>query len=249
MNIREIFRKRSAVETSSSKDTSTVKKASKYIDPVEVILANYSSEASEHYKKQVSDLAEERETLKMQLKTIRMPSGQITAHNERIQRINSHIIDLSNFNEALKLGYDPYVMSKNFYVGTINEGDCKKIGLVLRAPMPAKVVEKYNAAKKANIFDMLLVGSSDPSLFNYAPSLKSDPVLVGYVSKDGLRPDYASRLGDGRTLDSYWADHLSFVSIGRGVEVKNADGFLIANWDLGKEVQAALNKDHLSRNH
>lgn len=200
-----------------------------------------------------NQLLEERKILNEQLRTLRMPKGQKEAHKDRRTELDAQINGVRNIAEALRLGYSLYVMSPNFYVGAVNHNEpdhreekitdsrvgresrnFAKINLVFKAPMPATVIQKYNEAEATRLFDKFLVGSADPSLFEsviVAPSLKADPILVGYIKTDVARI-YESFLK--------WNLKEGKDDVLKGVNVGNATGFMIANWNLGIEVKAAL---------
>lgn len=175
--------------------------------------------------KELEALTSEYETLKSTQSRIKLPTGQKEIYRVRISVLETEIKSLWRIAEAIRQGYEPYTMSPNFHVGSVDGArsfpGLYEIEQKFNAPMPETVIKKYERARRDGLFDRILVGSADQSLFANIPApLTREPVMVGYIPT-GKGP-------------------ISYRDTRGGLQVNNLAGFLIAQWDLGVEVKAAL---------
>lgn len=162
----------------------------------------------------------------------RLPDEQRSVYHLRLTEIPDQIALRRRLALAIATGYDHYTIPGNFLVGFVEKPDrsrLRRVGLsvadalVFNAPIPGAAMKKYLDARDSELFDEIVVASIDRTLFrdlrgNPVPpqSMYKDPFLVGLVGAPQMF---------GRTLQ-----------VGpRGTNIQGAVGFLIAQWDLGRE--------------
>lgn len=114
--------------------------------------------------------------------------------------------------------FDPYFPPNSWHKGFLQKPSRARgnYSIYTRA-MPPLAIERYAVAKGTGLFDCFMVYSSDPNVFETMPELRRvDPVLVGWIGKEVWIQDGNVRFDDGNSVQ----------------------GFLIAQWDLGKDLQA-----------
>jgi len=154
----------------------------------------------------------------------RLPRGQRTVYRDRIRQIEAELEGTSKIISAIETGYEPYTIPETFYAGLVETRrpwqDSNGIWLRFNAPMPAEVLDKYEEARKSKLFDTFLVASPDRDLFEEISPITVEPFLVGYVktTPEGVR------------FSTNPSKKYKFQAFG-GV------GFLIAHWDLKKDLQ------------
>lgn len=166
---------------------------------------------------------------------IRMPRHQLEIYRQRIEQLESEIEEAGRLEEALRYGYQPYTPPADWYVGAVDEKDITsktEIDLIFRAPMPKEAIEKYQEARKRKLFSLFLVAAPDRSLFRRiqpsAPtSLYVDPVLIGYIPTQEASYVSSPRTNQGK--------------IAPGIVTEGLNGFLIAYWDLEKDLKSIEN--------
>lgn len=194
---------------------------------------NFPSSLVPVIKEAAEAFAEYQELVSTQ-KRIKLPWGQKEVYRDRIRQIETQLLCARKVIEAVRLGYEPYTIPDNFYVGLINERDMGRgvvIGLIFQAPMPAKIIDQYTGAQRTKLFDNFLVASPDRSIFRQVSSLACEPVLVGFVRMIPERILFFQKFigyEDGATR-----------RFAPGVKVNGGIGFLIAHWDLAKDRKAS----------
>lgn len=165
---------------------------------------------------------------------------------------------LGRVSAALKAGYSPFTVNKTWFCGLLEpeqdtiiqdgheeiiigkiSNDTSKVATIsskkyplFNQVFPEIVWEKYQTAKNLGIFDAILVHSPVPGHFDYIRAdvrvvdvkiIKFCPILIGYV-RSGKPSQIEFIKGN---------NQFSFVS---GEE--KVIPFLIAQWDLGKDLGA-----------
>lgn len=121
---------------------------------------------------------------------------------------------------AAEAGFDPFYPASSWYWGFIKKPawwSSRDLGAsYFERAMPLAAIEAYDKALTLKVFDTFTVHGPDSSLFHSEPPKPRfiDPVLMGWI---GSHADIADRL----------RHHQG-----------EAKGFLIAQWDIGKDLLA-----------
>lgn len=213
------------------------------------LISEYGQNLTEQGKLEVPDLPsaivpifekalqsfDEHKLLTQNRRDIKLPSGQREAYDNRIWQLETILVGAHKVLEAHKRGYDPHTIPPHWYAGTVTERDGLvrnyDIIQVFRAPMPPEVLEKYDQAKKTKLFKHFLVASPDPQLFRRVSPMFVEPVLVGFIPTDiGMQISQPRH----DEQDANW----NYNKVAdAGVNVRNATSFLIAHWDLQKDLK------------
>lgn len=197
-----------------------------------------------NYEARSRALIREREEIRKNfsgLRGFRVPRTQRKIQHERLAVVGRELAGIEKVKHAIDMGYQPYAIPRNWYAGILDniprvgwekderEPDPFKknsIRLYFSTPMPADAIGKLHDAKRSGMFDGFLVGAPDRKLFqerDEEPELRSmmvDPVLVGYVIHDSGQA---------------WIDANGMH--GGSFRVEGMQGFLIAHWDLAKDLE------------
>lgn len=117
-------------------------------------------------------------------------------------------------------GYDPIIPNRStFHLGflqkpPVRSGDELRIYSLYKHALPLPVLEKYIVAKKTGFFKFFSIHSPDPKVFNEVRLYPIDPLLVGWLP------------------DSFYSSWNNYID-------GNSEGFLIAQWDMQKDLSAA----------
>ena len=199
------------------KDVETASKASVSSLP-DFLVARFSG---------FENLVQEYNELQRTLNTIKLPRGQKDVFRQRIRDLESSMWGAQRIAEILRRGYEPFTMPDAFYAGTIDLPSSPRIRLQFMAPMPTEVLKAYHEAKSTKLFDEFLVGAADRELFRVVSPRACEPVLVGYARTEKYRGMALSNNSD------RWG-------IAPGIEAKDGTGFLIAYWDLSKDLKRII---------
>lgn len=209
-------------------------------DLIDVVLAD-ASQSFDEYAALVANKVD------LKARKIKIHKGQLEAYEARMTDLAAKVEGAWKVTEAIKLGYDPYSVPDTFYVGTLSQkeawemrgqwsdrGRGNNISKFFNAPMPVEVLEKLNRAQEAQLFGKFVVASADKSLFTELPApLFVEPVLVGFVITDrrGLNLRQNDNIAETAGPNS------KPYKIDPGLKVRNGIGFLVAHWDLSKDLQ------------
>lgn len=160
-----------------------------------------------------------------------LPVQQLNVYQQRIAELNGDIEGLSRYEKALSLGYSPYTPPADWYVGLVDNRDRQPLGvnpvtvsLIFSAPMPDAALKELRKAKASGLFSTFLVAAPDRALFERTMPLYVDPVLIGYVHTKSQT-----------SIRNTWDPQKR--NVGPGVIADGVAGFLIAYWDLEKDLQ------------
>lgn len=209
-------------------------------DLVDVVL-NEASQSFDEYAALVANRAD------LKARKIKIHEGQQQAYEARMADLAAKVEGAWRVTEAIKLGYDPYSVPNTFYAGTLSRkeawamrgswfdrGQGNNVSKFFNAPMPVEVLEKLHEAQERQLFSRFIVASADKSLFTELPApLFVEPVLVGFITTDrrGLNLRQNDNIAETAGLNP------KPYKINPGLEVRNGIGFLVAHWDLSKDLQ------------
>jgi len=215
-------------------------------DLVDVVLREASDSFDEY-----AAIKANRDQLKA--RKIKVHPGQQEAYAARIAELEAKINGAWKVTEAIKRGYEPYTVPNTLYVGTMSRKEAiemrgdwadraergNNISSFFNAPMPVEVLEKLYEAQKSMLFGRFVVASADKSLFTELPApLFVEPVLVGFI-ETGNR-GLVLRQNDNIVKTS--GPSREPLRISPGLAVQRGVGFLIAHWDLARDLRQNPNQ-------
>lgn len=133
---------------------------------------------------------------------------------EEVADIGPRKVVLERLMKPLWLGYRPYSLPSNFYIGN-PEGGWEHLMPKFRDPLPADVQEKYDQARRTKAFRKFVIASPDERVFEQFSGRSGCTInLIGFVQTEEWMF---------RSQTYSWSGHK--------VEVGGAVGFLIAAWE------------------
>lgn len=194
-------------------------------------------------------LRAERDELKRTLESHRrmfglwtdLPLEQADIYERRIADLDAQLSGISAVKHALKLGYQPYTPPADWFVGSApatflrqNKDQVRsQLELVFNTPIPEPALQQWKIARETGLFAIYAIAAPDRSLFTDSiqrvQSVFADPFLIGYIRTDS-EPSIRS------TRDRW-------IGIAPGVITEGLFGFMIAFWDLQKDLEFALNRE------
>ncbi len=170
-----------------------------------------------------------------------IPADQLRVYQDRIANLNVEVRGIEATQKARDLAFQPYTPPCDWFVGLADpervfdiEGRrrLQDVALYFNAPIPTEVLKKWQEAKKLNIFDEFLIAGPDRNLFTHIPrqrpvSLWVDPVLIGCI---GMKPNASVS-----SLYRQWGGDAT--RIGPGILIEGFSTFLVAYWDLEKDLE------------
>lgn len=177
--------------------------------------------------------------------TVRMgsiPRGQRQILKERLATVETDLAAINKVKRVVDAGYEPFTPNPHWIMGAATIDDVRRrryeaeneiirggIALQTRryfnAPMPPHALLAWKKARDSRLFDLFMVSSPDSNLFNSVrprPIWTDDPVLIGFV-----------RLNDRAQIFDFLGDSY------RPGRTEGVQGFLIAQWDLDKDLALA----------
>lgn len=181
-------------------------------------------------------LTEEYDLLLGIRRTKSLPNMQKDVYDNRINELKGELIGLHKLAQAIHLGYEPFTVSEKYYLGGIED---TAGGWRFNSPLPPTIIDKYREAKKAKVFDRIVVASPNQNHFLKLSTMRIDPLMVGFVKEDDRFPVRLSfRSGEAGEYSDEYSDWKGQEEGNPGVKVDNGIGFLIAHWDLSNDLKA-----------
>lgn len=143
---------------------------------------------------------------------------QVPEQRRQAERIASGIRDLERILKITEAGFDPFRPPSNWYAGFLQKPRWVSSGSaynIYSRAMPQFAIDAMKRAKDLNVFDNFTVHSPDSTAFQKIMPMPRvvDPILVGWV-------------GQPETFGAGSAGH----------RWGEAQGFMIAQWDLAKDL-------------
>ena len=146
----------------------------------------------------------------------------------QLKKLSDILKEQQLYLSIINAGFDPFYPSKEWYSGFLVDPKLKDNGKpltyhVYSRAMPQHAINLYNKAKALNAFETFTVHSPDANLFQevVVRAAPVDPILIGWVGSPKV------------TLNVINGRYLYDQAIGTN------QPFLIAQWDIGKDLQAA----------